>query len=84
MGHNATFIQVLGNTQGQVWEASALLSGAEAHLLPQLGPSKGVTKHKTQCDFLFFFFATSTFETLLGQVGRFNSCLQKFYCNFCA
>jgi len=46
---------VLGNNQGQVWEASAP-SGAEAHLLPELGPSKGVTKHKTQSDFLFFFF----------------------------
>jgi hypothetical protein len=46
---------VSGNTQGQVWEASAP-SGAEAHLLPELGTSKGVTEHKTQCDFLFFCF----------------------------
>jgi hypothetical protein len=30
-------------------------SGAEAHLLPELRPSKGVIEHKTLCDFLFFF-----------------------------
>jgi hypothetical protein len=45
-GPHATFIEVSGNTQGQVWEASEPLSGAaQAHLLPELGPSKGVNKH---------------------------------------